>query len=133
MMARITIIADVPRPTHLPTFQPSIVPSLSGPKARLPRAHEQRIEGHDLVVGEWRAGGSGVHAAQDAARSPARGPGTHRNKARLRAGRVRHLHGAAGWNTGAVVPGAGPRVRRSRRAHGRRNGAGWQAPSAARD
>lgn len=32
MTARITIIADVARPTHLPTFRPSIVSSLSGPK-----------------------------------------------------------------------------------------------------
>ena len=73
------------------------------------------------VNGEARR--SRGRAVQDAARGAARGPAAHRHQARLRAGRVRRLRGAARRRAGAVVPG---RWRPSAKGARSRPSRGWQ-------
>src|SRR5439155_1304462 len=58
------------------------------------------------------------------ARGPPRGAWPHRHKARVRAGRMRDVHGARRWGPGALLPDASGVPRRRRRAHRRRSRGG---------
>ena len=94
-------------------YEPSPVPAMNdliplqeralSEKLRLPADRQWRGE-RELLC----------RRLQDAARGAARGPGPDRHQARLRAGRVRRLRRAARRRAGAVVPGAGGRVRGAR-------------------
>src|SRR5437016_5931054 len=58
---------------------------------------------------QWRIAADAAAFAQDAARGSARGHAAHRHEARLRARRVRHVHGADRRQAGAELPPpAGP-------------------------
>src|SRR5690606_26034476 len=80
---------------------------------------------------ERRGPRDALRPLQDAARGAARGSRADRHEARLRAGRMRRLHGAPRRRAGALVPGARPRVRGPRGADHRGPRAGPGAAPAA--
>lgn len=69
-------------------------------------------EGARRVRREWRAVRDSVRAAGDTAGAPARGPRPHRHEARLRAWRMRHVHGTRGWRADPLLPRTRALVRR---------------------
>src|SRR5207248_3130360 len=60
---------------------------------------------------QWRIAADAAAFAQDAARGSARGHAAHRHEARLRARRVRHVHGADRRQAGAELPPPAGRAR----------------------
>src|SRR5499425_424458 len=89
----------------------------------------QRGEGAAHTHGQWRDAGADRRRPQDAARGPARGSRAHGHQARLRAGRVRHLHCARRRRAHAVVSGPPHRDTGSRNHDGRGHGQRGPAPS----
>ncbi len=82
----------------------------------------RRNEDGARTHGEWRGGDDRGRAADEPGRSPARAAAADRHPSRLRAWRLRCLHGADRRRAGARLHRARGIARRRRRAHPRRDG-----------